>query len=348
MRNFKEHLLSYLSTIKDALSKLDILAKDAILFIVDDDNKLMGSITDGDIRRGLLKGITIDDGVIKIIQKAPKYIKKGEYDIHKIIEYRENNYRILPVINSKNEVVNVINFRLLRSYLPLDAVIMAGGRGSRLQPLTDTIPKPLLKIGNKAIMEHNVDRLSLYGIDDYWFSVKYLGEQIEAFFGNGETKNIDISYIWEDSPLGTVGAVSKINNFKHDYILLTNSDILTNLDYEHFYLDFIEKDADFSVVSIPYQVNIPYAVLENENGYIKSFKEKPTYTYYSNGGIYLMKKEVLNYIPKEKFFNATDLMEELIRDNKKVISYPLAGYWLDVGKHEDFKQAQDDINKIKF
>ncbi|CAM1341406.1 Nucleotidyl transferase (fragment) [Tenacibaculum amylolyticum] len=197
-------------------------------------------------------------------------------------------------------------------------------------------------------MEHNVDRLALYGIDDYWFSVKYLGEQIEAYFGKGESKNLDIDYVWEDKPLGTVGAVSKINNFKHDYILLTNSDILTNLDYEDFYLDFISKDADFSVVSIPYQVNIPYAVLENENGCIKSFKEKPTYTYYSNGGIYLMKKEVLDFIPKEEFFNATDLMEELIKKGNKVISYPLAGYWLDVGKHEDFKQAQEDIYKIKF
>ena len=132
-------------------------------------------------------------------------------------------------------------------------------------------------------------------------------------------------------------------------MLLTNSDILTNLDYEQFYLDFIEKGADFSVVSIPYQVNIPYAVLEkNDDGTIKNFKEKPTYTYYSNGGIYLMKKSVLNYIPKESFFNATDLMDVLIAQNKKVISYPLIGYWLDIGKHEDFKKAQDDVTKIKF
>jgi NDP-sugar pyrophosphorylase family protein len=197
-------------------------------------------------------------------------------------------------------------------------------------------------------MEHNIDRLALFGIDDYWFSVKYLGEQIEEFFGNGKSKNLDIKYIWENKPLGTIGAVSKINNFKHDYVLLTNSDILTNLDYEHFYLDFIDKKADFSVVSIPYQVNIPYAVLEIENHRIKNFKEKPTYTYYSNGGIYLMKKEVLDCIPKDKFFNATDLIELLIEKNKKVISYSLSGYWLDIGKHDDFEKAQIDIKQIKF
>ena len=348
MRNYRDHLINQGSTIKDALEKLDIPAKDAILFIIDKKNKLIGSLTDGDVRRGLLKGISIDDLVTKIIQDSPKYIQKGNYDIKKIIEYRENNYRILPVINKKNEIVNVINFRLLRSYLPVDAIIMAGGRGTRLQPLTDTIPKPLLKVGDKTIMDHNIERLALYGIDDFWFSVKYLGEQIESYFGNGEVKNLDINYVWEDKPLGTIGAVSKIRNFKHDYILVTNSDILTNLDYEDFYLDFLSKDADFSVLSIPYKVNIPYAVLENKNGYIKSFKEKPTYTYYSNGGIYLMKREVLKHIPKDAFFNATDLMEYLIKEGKKVISYPLVGYWLDVGKHEDFKQAQRDIRTMKF
>ena len=348
MRNYKEHLIVSGSKIKRALEQLDILAKDAILFVVNSNDELVGSLTDGDVRRGLLKGISIDNPINDIIQSNPKFIKKGDRDINKVIAFREANFRILPVIDKDSKVVNVINFRYLRSYLPVDAVIMAGGRGTRLQPLTDTTPKPLLKVGSKAIMEHNVDRLALFGIDDYWFSVKYLGEQIEEFFGNGKSKNLGIKYIWENEPLGTIGAVSKINDFKHDYVLITNSDILTNLDYEHFYLDFIDKNADFSIVSIPYQVNIPYAVLETENHNIKSFKEKPTYIYYSNGGIYLMKKEVLDFIPKDNFFNATDLIERLIEENKKVISYPLSGYWLDIGKHDDFEKAQRDINQIKF
>jgi NDP-sugar pyrophosphorylase family protein len=178
--------------------------------------------------------------------------------------------------------------------------------------------------------------------------VKYLGEQIEAHFGNGSQRNIIIDYVWEDEPLGTIGAVSKITNFAHDYVLVMNSDLLTNLDYEHFYIDFIKQDADFAVVTIPYKVSVPYAVLETSNGEIRSFKEKPTYTYYSNGGIYLMKKEVLDYLPKENHFNATDLMEKLINENRKVVSYPLLGYWLDIGKHEDFAKAQIDINNIKF
>ncbi|TXT34664.1 MAG: nucleotidyl transferase, partial [Chitinophagaceae bacterium] len=217
-----------------------------------------------------------------------------------------------------------------------------------LQPLTDSIPKPLLKVRDLPIMEHNLNRLAMFGIDDYWVSVKYLGEQIEDYFGDGKNKNINIEYVWENEPLGTIGAVAKINNFKHDYVLVTNSDLLTNIDYEHFFLEFIKQDADLAVLTIPYHVNIPYAVLETEKGQVKSFKEKPTYTYYSNGGIYIMKKAVLAHIPLNIFFNATDLMEELILKDKKVVSYPFSGYWLDVGKHEDFEKAQNDINNINF
>ncbi len=348
MSPFQSHLLLSGSRIKQALVRLDILGKDAILFIVDSKNKLIGSLTDGDVRRGLLNDFTVDSIIDDIIQPNPRYIRKGRYDIQKIIEYREKDFRIIPVLDEHDSVINVINFRYIKSYLPIDAVIMAGGRGQRLQPLTDTIPKPLLKVGEKPIMEHNLDRLSLFGIDDFWVSVKYLGEQIESHFGNGRQKNINIQYIWEDEPLGTIGAVAQINNFNHDYVLVTNSDLLTNIDYEQFFLEFIKKEADFAVLTIPYQVSIPYAVLETEKGEVKSFKEKPTYTYYSNGGIYLMKRELLNLIPKDNFYNATDLMEDLIKKNKKVISFPFSGYWLDVGKHEDFEKAHIDINNIKF
>ncbi|MFD2601223.1 nucleotidyltransferase family protein [Flavobacterium suzhouense] len=349
MRIYRDHLILTGSTVRQALLMLDELSHDAILFVVDEKDTLIGALTDGDVRRGLIKGFTIDSLVNDIIQSNPRYITKGENNLNRIIEYREDNFRIVPVLDENHRVVNIINFRNIKSYLPIDAVVMAGGRGQRLKPFTDTVPKPLLKVGDKAIMEHNVDRLALYGIDDFWFCVKYLGEQIETHFGKGEDRNIKINYIWEEDALGTIGAVSKINNFKHDYILVTNSDLLTNIDYEHFFLDFIKKDADLAVLTIPYQVNIPYAVLETGNETeVKSFKEKPTYTYYSNGGIYLMKKEVLKYIPNEIFYNATDLMEALIQNGLKVISYPFSGYWLDVGKHEDFNKAQSDIQNIKF
>lgn len=348
MRSYKEHLILSGSTVKEALGLLNDLSQDAILFVVDENNKLIGSLTDGDVRRGLLNDFTVESKIDEIIQSNPRFIRKGNYDIQKIIEYREEDYRVIPVLDDNDVIINVINFRHIKSYLPIDAVIMAGGRGQRLQPLTDVTPKPLLKVGDKPIMEHNLNRLAMYGIDDFWVSVKYLGEQIEAYFGAGKQKNINIEYVWENDPMGTIGAVTKINNFKHDYVLVTNSDLLTNIDYEQFFLEFIKQGADLAVLTIPYQVAIPYAVLETEKGEVKSFKEKPTYTYYSNGGIYLMKREMLGYIPQNTFFNATDLMEELITKNKKIISFPFSGYWLDVGKHEDFEKAQNDINNIKF
>ena len=348
MRSYKEHLILSGSTVKQALGVLNELSQDAILFVVDEKNKLIGSLTDGDVRRGLLNNFNLDTLIDEIIQPNPRFIRKGQYDIQKIIEYRDEDYRLIPVLDENDIVINVINFRYIKSYLPIDAVIMAGGRGQRLQPLTDATPKPLLKVGDKPIMEHNLNRLAMFGIDDFWVSVKYLGEQIEAYFGAGKQKNINIEYVWENKPLGTIGAVAQISNFKHDYVLVTNSDLLTNIDYEQFFLEFIKQGADLAVLTIPYQVAIPYAVLETEKGEVKSFKEKPTYTYYSNGGIYLMKREMLGYIPQNTFFNATDLMEELITKNKKIISFPFSRYWLDVGKHEDFEKAQNDINNIKF
>lgn len=348
IENYKKHLFFKGQTIREALKALDLLAIDAILFIVDENEKLIGSLTDGDVRRGLLKGYGVDDLVDSILNEIPKSIRKGERDINKVIEYREGSFQIIPILDKDDNIVNVINFRKIKSYLPVDTVIMAGGRGERLRPLTDTTPKPLLKIGDKPILEHNIDRLSLYGIDDFWITVRYLGNQIEDYFKSGENKNILIQYVFENEPLGTIGSISKINNFLHDYVLVTNSDLLTNINYEDFFLDFLKNDADFSVATIPYKVDIPYAVLETSNGHVVNFKEKPTYTYYSNGGIYLIKKELLSHIPIEKHYNTTDLMELLIKMDKKVISYPLEGYWLDIGKHEDFEKAQKDIKFIKF
>ena len=348
MQNYKAHLILKGSSVKQALAMLNELSKDAILFVVDNNDKLIGSITDGDIRRGLLNDFSVDSIIDKIIQPKPHYVIKGQNDIYKIIKYRDENYKILPVLDEQSIIVDIINFRKIKSYLPIDAVIMAGGRGERLKPLTDLVPKPLLKIGKKPIMEHNLDHLITYGIVNFWVSVNYLGNQVEDYFGSGKNKNIKIEYVWESSPLGTIGAVSKINNFLHDYVLVTNSDLLTNIDYEQFFLDFVDSNADFSVATIPYNVNVPYAILETTDKIIKSFKEKPRYTYFANAGIYLMKRSIVKEIPINQPYNSTDLLDCLIKKNFNVRSFPLRGYWLDIGKHDDFNKAQEDINYIKF
>lgn len=342
------HIISDGKSVRDALIQLDVLASDAILFLVNSDNKLIGSLTDGDLRRGFIKGLDLSSKLTEFIQPNPKYIRKGKYELADIIELRKRNYIVFPVIDEYDRIVNVVNFRHQKSYLPVDAVIMAGGRGERLKPLTDTIPKPLLKVGDKPIIEHNIDRLRDYGIDDIWISIRYLGNQIIEYFQDGSNKSIRIKYVQETDPLGTVGALALVEDLIHDYVLVMNSDLLTNINFEEFYLFFRENDADLVVACIPYLVNVPYAVMETQDKLVTGFKEKPTYTHYSNAGIYLMKREIIDRIPKGAHFDATDLMDEIIKAGKIIAAYPLVGYWLDIGKPDDYKKAQLDINQIQF
>jgi dTDP-glucose pyrophosphorylase len=345
---YKKHLISSNSTVKQALKMLNELAADAIIFVVDDDERLIGSLTDGDVRRGLIENKNIDENVSEFIQPNPKFILKDSYCVQDIIEFKSKNFKIIPVVDEHHKIINVINFRLLKSYLPIASVIMAGGKGERLRPLTETTPKPMLKVGDKPILEHQIDSLQSYGIDDIWISINYLGDQIRDYFKDGYHKGMHIEYIEEKEPLGTIGSVSLIEKMNHDTILISNSDLLTNIDYEKFYLKFLEQKSDMMVLSIPYTVSVPYAVLETEDTKIKSFREKPSYAYFANAGIYLIKKEMLSFIPKNMFFNATDLIEILISNNKEVHAYPYNGYWLDIGRHDDFEKANIDIENLKF
>lgn len=347
MHPFHKHIAHISFPVSEALRLLDVLASDAILFLVDDENKLLGSLTDGDLRRGFIKGLGFEDALSEFIQPNPKYIQQGKYNLNEIISLREKFFTVFPVVNAEMQIINVVNFRHQKSYLPVDALIMAGGRGQRLKPLTDITPKPLLKVGGKPIIEHNIDRLNAYGIDDVWISLRYLGQQLVDYLKDGSEKAMRINYVWEENALGTAGALALVEGFVHDHVLMMNSDLLTNIDFEDLFLFFEEHEADLAVACIPYQVNVPYAVMETHEKVVTGFKEKPTYTHYSNAGIYLMKREVIDRVPVNKAFNATDLMEELIQEGKKIVAYPLVGYWLDIGRHEDYQKAKQDIKQLK-
>ena len=348
MKNYHQHFILHNETIKSALQKLNSLQDHLTLFVVEGNNKLVGTITDGDIRRALARDYTVYDTIDEIMNINFIKLVQGDFNFSQILEIKKLKIALIPIVNKKVIVKKIINFEKIKSFLPLEAIIMAGGEGKRLRPLTEKTPKSLLKVGNRPIIEHNIDRLAEYGVEKIHISIKYLGYLIEEYFQNGEAKNISISYVKEDVPLGTIGAVSLINNLNSNYILLMNSDILTNIDYEDFFMEFVNQDADMAVATIPYKVDIPYAVLETSQNLVIDLKEKPTYTYYSNAGIYLIKKDLIKLIPTNSFFNATDLMELLIKSGKKLISYPLHSYWLDIGKHDDFEKAQEDIKHIKF
>jgi NDP-sugar pyrophosphorylase family protein len=224
---------------------------------------------------------------------------------------------------------------------------MAGGIGERLKPLTDTLPKPMLIIGEKPIIEHNIDRLIGFGVKNFYISVRYLKEIIMSYLGDGSSKGVKIHYIEELNPLGTIGAITKLDQISHDDILVMNSDILTNIDFEDFYNSYKLQNSDMMLASIPYIVAVPYAVLNTKDQFIKSFEEKPNYTYYSNGGIYLMKFSLKNKLAYGEFCNATDLMNTLLQEkNNGLTHYPILGYWLDIGKHSDYLKAKEDIMHI--
>jgi dTDP-glucose pyrophosphorylase len=347
MTDFRNNLIYHDQLMKEALEKLNTVPEGLTLFVVDEEERLVGTLTDGDIRRGLLSGKTISSEVSEFMFRNFRFLQRNNYTLAELDELKKKRIKLLPILDHNKRIHRVIDLNRIVSLLPVDAVIMAGGRGERLKPLTDSVPKPLLVVGDKPIIEHNIDRLISYGIDTIHVSVRYLGSMLKDYFGDGSNKKITISYVEEEEPLGTLGAVSLIREYHHDYILLMNSDLLTNIDFEDFFRSYIEAGADMAVASIPYQVNIPYAVLDIDGDHISSFQEKPTYTYYSSGGIYLIKKSILLDIPTNSYYNATDLMEDLIKQGGKVIHFPLLGYWLDIGKHEDYKKAQEDIKHIK-
>ena len=333
----------------DVLKKMNETDSLQTVFVLDDENKLLGTITDGDIRRAFINGLTVDNPLIDFMFKNFCYLESNNQDLEKLKEFRAQKIKAVPILSHRWEILKIIDFSIIKSVLPIDAVIMAGGLGTRLKPLTENTPKPLVKVGDKEIISYNIDRLYQYGVFNQYITVNYLGNQIEDFCTD-YNHEINFKIIKEDQFLGTAGSLSLIDDFENDTILLMNSDLLTNIDYEDFYRSFKENNADIMVATIPYDISLPYAIFETKsnNRHIKSFVEKPTHTYYANTGIYLLKKSLLRYVPKNEFFNATDLMEAVINKKGNLIHYPITGYWLDIGNHKDLEKARRDISHINF
>ncbi len=350
MENLDIYLIQAQQPAREALRRLDAVPEltNKTLFVTDGDRRLVGTVTDGDIRRGLLHDLEISYPIEKFMNNNFKSARENTLNIDLLKQLKRLNISMIPLLNESGHILRIIDLHDLQTVLPVSAFIMAGGRGERLRPLTDTMPKPMLKVGDKPILEHNIDRLIYFGITDFYICVKYQAEKIKDYFGDGSKKNISITYVEESEPLGTIGALSLIQQTRHNHLLLMNADILTNIDYEDFFRFYQESQAQMCMASIPYHVKVPYGVIELENDHIISIKEKPTYTYYSNGGIYFIDTSVKSLLPQEQFYNATDLMYDMIKHGKKIAHYPIVGYWQDIGRHEDFLKAQEDIKHIKF
>lgn len=342
-----KYIINQNATIKEALVALDGNTHDwQTLFVVDNCEKMVGTLTDGDIRRALITGVELSDAVEKAMHTDFKYVKEGENDARLLKEYRTKQIYFIPVLDEAGHIVKVYNLIKYHNFLPVDAVLMAGGKGERLRPLTEKTPKPLLPVGGKAIIDHNVDRLISFGIKHISVTVNYLGEQLEDHFRYPHNE-VHVNCVREPKFLGTLGSIRFIPDFFNDTVLVMNSDLFTDIDYEDFYLHFKQHDAEMSVAAVPYSVSVPYGIFDLDGRSVQGLIEKPTYNYYANAGIYLIKKSALAEIPEDTFFNATDFIEKLISNGKKVIRFPLNGTWIDIGNPQEYQKANELVKHLQ-
>lgn len=346
----KNHLISQNLTLLEALSRINSVAPEPlVLFVLDEDERMVGTLTDGDSRRALIAGASVNDKISEIMHRDFNYMRVEDVnDVKEIKRQKELKMKLVPLLDKGKHIVDIINLEKYRTRLPIDAVLMAGGKGERLRPLTEKTPKPLLPVGGKAIIDHNIDRLISYGVKHISVTVNYLKEQIEEHFTEPHN-GVQVQTVREPKYLGTIGSIRFVKELYNDTILVMNSDLFTNINYEDFYLHFKEHDAEMSVAAVPYSVQVPYGIFQiKERRNITGLVEKPTYDYYANAGIYLIKRSVLNEIPEEVFYNATDLIEKLISEGKKVIRFPLNGTWIDIGNPQEYKRANELVSHIQF
>ena len=343
----KKHLISQDITLMEALSNICELAPEPlVLFVLNEKKQMVGTLTDGDSRRALIKGASMNDQVSTIMHQNFNYVKVDDLDnVTAIKRLRELKIKLIPVLDDDNHIVEIINLEEYKTRLPFDAVLMAGGKGERLRPLTETTPKPLLKVGDKCIIDHNIDRLISYGVKHISVTVNYLKEQIEEHFAEPRGE-VQVKTVREPKFLGTIGSVKYVENFYNDTVLVMNSDLFTNINYEDFFLHFQQHDAEMSLAAVPYDISIPYGILDLDGHDIHGLIEKPKFNYYANAGIYLIKRRALDEIPADTFFHATDLVEKLIAKKKKVVRYPLAGYWIDIGNPDEYFKACEIAKRI--
>lgn len=333
------HLISSGATLREAFSRLNDLSGGTMtLFVTDAEGRLIGSLTDGDLRRAVIASAPLDAPVEHVCRR-PCMSVAPDSDAYGIVrEARNRGIQLLPVTDRDGRVERLLDLRHLRTLLPLDAVLMAGGRGERLRPLTLDRPKPLLPVGGKPIIDYNIDELHANGITSIFVTVNYLKEQIAEHF---RERDCGVECVEEPCRLGTMGSVALVEGLRHDNLIVMNSDLLTNLDFERMYLQHIDSGATLTMAVIPYNVSIPFAIVRHEGRRITGLTEKPTYNYYANAGVYIMRREVVDLIPRGEYLDAPDLVEQLIERGHRVEYFPIDGTWVDIGSPDDYRYADE-------
>jgi dTDP-glucose pyrophosphorylase len=322
-----------------------------IALVIDRNKRLLGTVTDGDIRRAIMSGTNLDQPVNVLLKKKKESpystpvtapVGTNKVTLHRLM--KENVVRQIPLLDDEERVVGLVT---LDEIFPDDlrlpqAVVMAGGLGSRLKPLTEDIPKPMLPVGNRPLLERTVKQLRKSGIQRVNIATHFKPEKISDYFGDGREFGVDIQYFSEDQPLGTAGAVGLIEKLDQP-ILVINGDILTDVDFRAMHAFHLEYNADLTVGVRQYDLQVPYGVIETDGVQVKQVNEKPIYSFFVNAGIYLLEPNVRQFIPNGEKYDMTELIERLTHEGRSVISFPIIEYWLDIGEPSDYRRAQEEF-----
>ncbi|MBP2636934.1 MAG: alcohol dehydrogenase [Firmicutes bacterium] len=347
MKDWKKILVSPDTTIREALQIIDSSAMQ-IALVVDDKERLLGTVTDGDIRRGILKGISLEDLVQRIMNAHPTVAKSYERRDIVLAVMKLKRLNHIPVIEDDGRVIKV---ETLQDLISVDekenwVVLMAGGLGSRLRPLTDECPKPLLRVGGKPVLETILENFMEYGFRKFFVSVNYRAEMIKEYFGDGSRWGAEIQYIHENKPLGTAGALSLLPQKPAKPILVMNGDLLTKVNFQQL-LDFhLEHQAQATMCVREYTYQIPYGVVKMDKHVLTAIEEKPTERFLVNAGIYVLEPTALDYIPADEYFDMPNLFKTIIKQNGETTVFPIREYWLDIGQMSDFERANGEFCEV--
>lgn len=341
-------------SIREMMQRLDRGAK-GIAIVVDADGRLLDTITDGDVRRAILSSINLDLPVQRLLERkdrgplrVPVSAPLGTPELELLHLMNEYTLRHIPLVDDTGRVVDVALLAELakESELPLTAVVMAGGFGTRLRPLTELVPKPMLPVGDKPLLAHIIGQLRQAGIRQLNVSTHYKPEAISDHFGNGQDFGIDIRYVHEDQPLGTAGALALVDA-PDQPLLVMNGDILTRVDFAAMHEFHRHHHADMTVGVRQYDFKVPYGVVETDGALVTGLSEKPTISHFINAGLYLINPDVRTLVPAARRFDMTDLIHAAIAAGRRVVSFPIREYWLDIGQLDDYQRAQLDMQTEK-
>ncbi len=337
----EKHIISSEAPVIQALERLNALSGGLMTLVVRDRNgHLAGTLTDGDIRRSLISGTALEDQVNKAMFRECMRLTPDDDPYKTVAEATSRKISLLPKVDAEGKLTGLIDLRERRAMLPVEAVLMAGGKGERLRPLTLSTPKPLLEVGGKPIIDYNIEALRRFGIERICISVNYLKEQIIEHFADPRFGD-KVICIEEPQRLGTMGSLAYCGPFMKNDILVMNSDLLTDLDFEKFFLHHKRSGADLTMAVVSYPVAVPFAIITTEGDRVTSLVEKPTFNNLANAGVYLMRREVAGSVARGEYLDAPDLIDRVISNGGKVSWFQIEGTWIDIGSPDDFRYAND-------